>query len=362
MNICILGDGLTALALSKSLINKKLNVSMYYEKEEHFKDFSTRTIGISKDNFDYFNKDILKFKNSMFWEIKKIDIYSETSKEEKIIEFEKSGNTLFYILKNQLICNLLNAELKKNYLFNKKKVKSSNFYKKILKEKKFDLIINCDNKNVISKELLNKKILKDYNSSAYTTLIKHKKTNNNKAIQIFTKSGPIAFLPISDIETSIVFSKLDSKSNFDLKELEAIIHNYKLKFKIKSISQINKFPLHFSLARIYHKKNIMLFGDMLHRIHPHAGQGFNMTVRDIKILNNIINEHLSLGLQIDSQIFEKFETRVKHFNLLFSSGIDFIYEFFKINNNLSNKIVKFFGSNKHLKKYLTKYADQGIYF
>jgi len=362
MNICILGDGLTALALSKSLINKKLNVSMYYEKNEYFKDFSTRTIGISKDNFDYFNKDILKFKNSMFWPIKKIDIYSETSKEEKILEFEKSGNTLFYILKNRLICNLLNTALKKNYLFKKKKVKNLNFYKKILKEKKFDLIINCDSKNVISKEFLSKKILKNYNSSAYTTLVKHKKINNNKAIQIFTKNGPIAFLPISEFETSIVFSKLDSQNEFDLKELQTIIHNYKLRFKIKSISEINKFPLYFSLARKYHKKNVMAFGDILHRIHPHAGQGFNMTVRDIKILNNIINEHLSLGLQIDSLIFEKFEARVKHFNLAFSSGVDFIYEFFKINNNLSDKIAKFFGNNKFLKKYLTKYADQGIYF
>ena len=67
MNICILGDGLTALALSKSLINKKLNVSMYYEKEEHFKDFSTRTIGISKDNFDYFNNNNNQDNNTNFY-------------------------------------------------------------------------------------------------------------------------------------------------------------------------------------------------------------------------------------------------------------------------------------------------------
>ena len=61
MNICILGDGLTALALSKSLINKKLNVSMYYEKDENIKDFSTRTIGISKDNLKSHDKFRAKF-------------------------------------------------------------------------------------------------------------------------------------------------------------------------------------------------------------------------------------------------------------------------------------------------------------
>ena len=46
----------------------------------------------------------------------------------------------------------------------------------------------------------------------------------------------------------------------------------------------------FSL-RSYHYKNVLAFGDLLHRIHPLAGQGFNMTIRDINILNKIIKEN-----------------------------------------------------------------------
>ena len=46
---------------------------------------------------------------------------------------------------------------------------------------------------------------------------------------------------------------------------------------------------------IYHShetifKNILSFGDALHKIHPLAGQGFNMTVRDAKILSDLINK------------------------------------------------------------------------
>ena len=48
MNICILGDGLTALALSKSLINKKLNVSMYYEKRAFLKIFQQEQLEFRK--------------------------------------------------------------------------------------------------------------------------------------------------------------------------------------------------------------------------------------------------------------------------------------------------------------------------
>ena len=40
----------------------------------------------------------------------------------------------------------------------------------------------------------------------------------------------------------------------------------------------------------------MAFGDSLHKIHPLAGQGFNMTLRDIKILSNIIQNRIDLGL------------------------------------------------------------------
>ena len=40
--------------------------------------------------------------------------------------------------------------------------------------------------------------------------------------------------------------------------------------------------------RSYYYKNILAFGDMLHRLHPLAGQGFNMTIRDIKEIYKLI--------------------------------------------------------------------------
>jgi len=364
MNICILGDGLTGLTVSKSLVNKKLKVFMYYQKNKYFKDSSTRTVGISKNNFDFFNNKVAKFKSHMFCKIKKIEVYSEKNKNEKILEFERLGKELFYILKNETIHHLLEKELKKNPLFKKKLIKNNNFYKKILNEKKFDLIINCDGNNIISKNIFYKKIFKDYKSSAYTALIKHKKIINDKAIQIFTKNGPIAFLPISNNETSVVFSKVNNKDQFNSIKLENIIFKYAVKYKIKNISKIKKFPLILSISRKYFEKNIMALGDALHKIHPHAGQGFNMTLRDIKILSNIIDERLNLGLPLDYSIYEKFENKTKHFNFIFSTGIDLIYEFFKINNkmnnNLPNKIVKLIGNNKFFNEVFSKYADKGI--
>ena len=85
-------------------------------------------------------------------------------------------------------------------LFKRKINKSVNFHEN------YNLVINCDPNNFITKKYFSNKFFKDYFSFAYTTIIEHKKITNNTAVQIFTKQGPLAFLPISNKKTSIVFS------------------------------------------------------------------------------------------------------------------------------------------------------------
>ena len=105
---------------------------------------------------------------------------------------------------------------------------------------------------------------------------------------------------------------------------------------------------------------------MLHKIHPLAGQGFNMTIRDIKILSKIIKIRTDLGIQLDSSILDIFEKETKTKNFLFSSSVDFIYEVFnldkKVKSKSFNKILRMFGKNKNLTDYFIKLADRGLNF
>ena len=94
----------------------------------------------------------------------------------------------------------------------------------------------------------------------------------------------MAFLPISEKKTSIVYS-LNRSIDIDVVE-EIKKHNFK--YKISNFQKIDKFILKSSSNRIYHYKNILAFGDLLHKIHPLAGQGFNMVIRDIKDLIELI--------------------------------------------------------------------------
>ena len=228
-------------------------------------------------------------------------------------------------------------------------------------KKNYSLVFNCESGNEITKKYFYKKINKNYKSIAYTCIIEHEKFyRNNIAIQTFTKEGPIAFLPISDKETSVVYSLNGNQRN----KVEDLIKKFNIKYKINKINKINYFKLKSSNLRSYYYKNILAFGDLLHKIHPLAGQGFNMSIRDIKNLIEIIDNKINLGLNLDSSICSEFEKQNKHKNYIFSNSIDFIHEFFnfenKIDNNILSKSIKLVASNKIANKFFTKFADEGL--
>jgi len=361
MKVCLIGNGLTTLSLGKNLINKKIKVFNFTTGNK--KKAKTRTIGISKDSLDFFNKEIIQLKKNMTWDIKKIDIYTEKYKDQKILNFKKTKKNLFSIFKNSEIEEYLEKNLKKNKLFKKVLIKSNQSLKKII-NMNFDLIINCDANNIITEEFFFRKINKNYNSKAFTCIIEHKKIVNNTAAQIFTKIGPIAFLPLSNFKTSIVFSANLKNKKFNDKEILKLIKFYNYKYEIINFSKLEKFNLSFSVSRNYFYRNILAFGDAIHRVHPLAGQGFNITLRDIKVLSELIQKRLDLGLPLDNSIFEDFENRTKHLNYLFTSAVDLVYEFFKfdnkINNNISKGLFKFMDSNKNFNKFFTRQANKGL--
>ena len=357
MKVCIFGSGLSALTLAKVLVNQNIFVDVLASKKTtSFK--KSRTLGISKSNVEFFNKYIINI-NNIIWKLNKIDIFSENY-EKKLITFENNGESLFCIIKNHKLYEILQKNLSKNKYY-----KIINPRKNINFFKDYDLIINTDYSNSITKKFFYKKIYKNYNSTAFTTTIRHETISNNAATQIFTKKGPLAFLPISNKETSIVYSFEDLRKNVNV-NLESLIKNFNFKYKINKIEKIEKFKLSYFHLRSYYYKNILAFGDLLHKIHPLAGQGFNMTVRDIKILNNIISDKIELGLPLDSKVNSEFEKKTKHKNFFFLNGIDFIHEYFNLeknlNNNVLSKSVNLIAKNSYINRMLTRIADKGVLY
>ena len=340
MRVCILGSGLSSLTLAKSLVNQKINVDVLCSKKKYPVN-KTRTIGISKSNVEFFNEKIINIEK-IIYKLNKIEIYSENLKNQKLINFGNNNEYLFSIVKNFKLQEIIENNLYKNKYFRK-----INYNKKSNYLKDYDLIFNTDYNNFITKKYFNKKIEKKYNSVAYTAILKHQKVSNNIAVQIFV---------VYSINNNIK----------EKREINNLIKNYNFKYNLKKIDKIDCLKLRGLSLRSYYHKNILAFGDLIHRIHPLAGQGFNMTIRDIKIINQIIQNKIDLGLTLDKSLNEEFEKNQKHRNYLFSSGIDFIHEFFdferKIKNDFLSKSIQLFNKNPSINKLFTQFADKGILF
>ena len=357
MKICLIGSGLTSLALAKVLVNQNIHVDILIDKKKQIIDQS-RTIGITKSNVEYFNNNIVNI-DKIIWKLNKIEVISDKLNKEKLLEFQNNNQELFSMVRSLDLYNILEKNLKKNKFF---KIQNQINLKNI--QNKYNLLINLNFTNLIAKKFFSKKIIKKYKSLAYTSILKHEKIDNKIARQVFTKIGPLAFLPISDKETSIVYS-VKNAAKIKQEHLIELIHLHNPKYKIKEIKKISSFQLLSVNLRNYYHKNILAFGELIHKIHPLAGQGFNMTVRDIKILIDIIQNKVDLGLPLDISVNEEFQKKTKHKNFIFSNGIDFIYEFFnyegQINNSFITRSLKFLGKNNYLNNSLKIIADKGLY-
>jgi len=358
MKICLVGQNLANMILANVFEEKKLNVDIYLNNK--IKKIKTnRTIALSSENFDY-----LKFiakSNIISWKSKEIKIFTEGSQSKEIINFNKKNKEVFNLASYSKLNEIFFKKIRKSKFIklNYSDTSSSLILNKI---KKYDLVINSENKNFISNKFFTNKIKKNYRSRAYTFLINHRRKDNNSAIQVFTKFGPLAFLPLSNTKTSVVFSykgvKIDDKKILD------IFKKYNSFYAFTKINKIENFSLSFEMLRDYTYNNILAFGDLIHRIHPLAGQGFNMTIRDIKIMSNIVNDRISLGLPIDISVAEDFQSSTKHLNYLYGKAIDSIYEFFRldssINNLISKPVFSILNKNSIFKKYSNILSDKGL--
>ena len=171
MKICLIGQNLTNFILALAFAEKKVSVDIHINKKTN--NFKTdRTIAISEKNFDYLNGLVKKPIPS--WQSKEIKIYIEKTRSKEIINFKNNNREVFNLVKFDKLVNLFTTKIKKSKFIQLNKLdKLSQDY--IHKVKNYDLVINSDSNNIISKKHFNNKIKKNYKSFAYTFIAYHKK-------------------------------------------------------------------------------------------------------------------------------------------------------------------------------------------
>ena len=177
-------------------------------------------------------------------------------------------------------------------------------------------------------------------------------------------------MPISNNKTSIVWS-IKNKIAKNEKDLKLLLNNKlneisnKFLKNIKIESKIENKDLNFQVSQKYYLDRILFFGDILHLVHPMAGQGFNMVLRDLNNLEMLLKNKLRLGLDIgSSDILSEFYNLRKTNNLIHSLGIDFVRTIFnnqtKTFRSFRNKTLNHLNKNELAKKIFVNIADTGI--
>ena len=375
--ICIIGGGLSGLMSALIINDPEIDIDLIANfKKSNTRDF--RATAISESNYIFLKQNINKLDKTIFSPVKKINLFYEKGKIiNNFLNFDEGKNLMFLFENNELKSHLLRLIKKIKFNIIKSEVETINisnnevvFRKGNIRKKNYDLIILClgSNSKLYSKVVGNREITKNYNEYSITGSVSHR-LKNLSSRQYFLNEGPLAILPFKKNLFSFVWS-IDSKyydiNNKNIliilkKRLKKILNTTKLKF-----NKISSYPLKLSIKKNYYKNNTLILGDGLHTVHPIAGQGFNLVLRDIKVLQKLIKFNLSLGLTLkDSSILNEFSANRKPENIFLGLGIDLTRTFFKKNkyfDPIKGIILDNFEDNQILKKFSKVVSNKGLTF
>lgn len=174
----------------------------------------------------------------------------------------------------------------------------------------------------------------DYKQSAMLVNIKLESAQQDITWQQFTPSGPVAFLPLVDNFASLVW--YESKEN--IARLSSL-SNSKLAIEIrqtfpKQLAQFEvldkgAFPLTRRHANLYVQNRIVLIGDAAHTINPLAGQGVNIGLKDVSVLQEVLATAIANGEAFDSaSVLTQYEKQRRRDNALMMTAMDGLYTTF----------------------------------
>jgi len=375
--ICIIGDGLAGLTAALVLSKLDVQIDLIFKNQKVKKFIDCRTTAISESNYSFLLNHLSRSDLKIFYSCKNIDLYHEKlDRHYHFMNFKDEGKYLLHIVENQKLKKIFfkNIKKQKNIKIINGEVTKIDVEKSAISIKNknlyYDLIALCLGRqsNIVSQFVGKRFIEDDVKEISFTSLVKHN-SNISDPKQYFLKEGPLAILPVKKNMFSFVWSMNKDYRKQKVDSIKKLVH-----LKLKSILDPRikmtlddpvAFPVSFKLNVNFVKKNSLVLGDSSYNVHPIAGQGFNLILRDIKKLFEYIREYQSLGLQIkDSRILKKFIHSRKPENLLFGLGINFTNKFFKHNQNtslLKEIILKDIDKFKFLKKLSLKISDKGIF-
>ena len=324
----VVGAGLIGSLAAITLLKNKYKVLVIDKNSQILND--NRTLAVNANSKDFLKK--LGIWNKLKTNpeaINKIEINDSINRSPLIFENSKEemGSVIFNkdlllevkqsLIKKNLLIEGINIEISKIKPNKEIKIKYKNYI--------FKQILLCLGKNYNNNATI-KRFSFPSNHKSYVGFFNHSIAHNQTAYETFTTDGPLAVLPAPSRlkkTSTFIYSTSNQVTNFNIHKL---IKKYFSKshglinFK-KDIYQYKILP-HLSRDKF---NQYILIGDILRSIHPVAGQGWNLGIRDIQTFINLLN-HYDID---DPNLIDKYYSNrsIEGFTYLtFTSLINKIYE------------------------------------
>lgn len=148
---------------------------------------------------------------------------------------------------------------------------------------------------------------KRYGHDALTFIVSHDLPHHGIAHERFLPEGPLAMLPLPGNQSSVVWMvSRDRAAQLQDIAPDVFVHALQQRFgptlgTLQLAGPRHRYPLWLMLAQRYATARLVLVGEAAHAMHPIAGQGLNVSLRDVAVLTRLVRDNQRLGLEPAAQ-------------------------------------------------------------
>lgn len=178
-------------------------------------------------------------------------------------------------------------------------------------QRDFRLLVACDGQNsLISQKIAIAPFKRSYEQTAFVATVGLERSHDGIAFQVFGKTGPLALLPLPDgKDSSPRASLIWSHNQATTAEMTSLAPNHFIALLNRLVGidfpnvisvegPVKSFPLNARFVPEVYQGRVLLLGEAAHNLHPLAGQGFNLTARDIGTLYDELEAARKSGLEV----------------------------------------------------------------
>lgn len=161
----------------------------------------------------------------------------------------------------------------------------------------------------------------DYGQTGLVCAVEHEKPHHGIAHQFFMPPGPLAILPLPGNRSSLVWTETTERAR-EISAMDDADYMAELRPRfgdflgeIRLVGARFSYPLNLTLANSFIGNRLALAGDAAHGVHPIAGQGLNLGLRDVAALAEVLVEAARRGEDIGSSVVLERYARWRNFDM-----------------------------------------------